>query len=120
MSVFFFPPSLVCRGEWESEKVRKKSGGAHQAGMEESELLCSVENVIRRLHTEHAGVVLVTHFVFVRAESASGPNIERVLEERKRLLKHSIPLETGGRITVLQSSVIDAHDLIGGRNEAGV
>jgi hypothetical protein len=122
MSVFFFPPSLVCRREGgrEGGEERGRRRESYQARMEESELLGSVENVVGSLHAEHAGVVLVPHFVFVRTESPSGPDLERVLEEREGLLQHPVPLETGGGVAVLQSAVIDAHDLVSGRDERSV
>jgi hypothetical protein len=122
------PPQRRTSCPCSSSRLRWSAGGrrggrrreSYQARMEESELLGSVENVVGSLHAEHAGVVLVPHFVFVRTESPSGPDLERVLEEREGLLQHPVPLETGGGVAVLQSAVIDAHDLVSGRDERSV
>mmetsp|Transcript_26431 Transcript_26431/g.59170 ORF Transcript_26431/g.59170 Transcript_26431/m.59170 type:complete len:202 (-) Transcript_26431:782-1387(-) len=55
-------------------------------------------------------MVLVGHLVFVGPEAAAAPHVV-LLEQRQRLGKCGVAHEVGGRVPVLETAVVDGHDL---------
>lgn len=92
---------------------------AYQAGMEQSELLGAVQNVIHRLHADHARVVLIRYFVLIRSKAATGPDV-LLAQPRQRLLKHGVSLQRRCGVTILEATIVDRDNFIGRLDHARV
>lgn len=84
----------------------------------------AVDDVVRRLHTEHETVILVPDFVSPGPEPAARVDVVVVLQGRKQLLQDALALEGWGRVAMVEAAVVGADDFVrrlqhGGVEEAG-
>ncbi len=97
----------------------ESNASAHQTGVHEGELLGAEEDVVHGLHADQAAVVLVRHLVLVRPEAAAGPDV-LLLQPRQGDPEGGVAVQRGRGIAVLQTAVVDGHDLVGGGDHVRV
>lgn len=93
--------------------------GVDEVGVVEGQLDSTAVDGIDSLNTEHEGVVLVTNLVSPAAEAATGEDVHG-LELGEDLLEDALTLESGGGVTVVESTVVGGDDLVLGLDHLGV
>ena len=77
----------------------------------ERQLSSTVDNIIRSFDTQHKGMILVADFVPPAAKAAAGVDV-LLLELGQEFFQDAFTLQAGGRISMVEASVVGRNYLI--------